>query len=123
MQATTRGGKAAMKLGSLLLNGVTETADLVDALVEGLPKNIRAETKKLGLHLRIKSLLDHAGEIDWVKATNAVAKNQLEDAIVGRIAGAQHKAGLRLNLSRTHSLGAGRNGAPDFEVQQVLQGL
>ena len=117
---TLKGASVVNKLvqaANATLGVVTETADLVDALIKGLPKKIRLEAQKGGLHQRTKSLLSNLDQMDWGKALTAVAKNQLEDAVIGRTHAKLRKAGDKAAMPTSWPLslpGLGNLPKPDL---------
>lgn len=93
----TKAARAAQRLikaAGGAFNLATETKDVVDILIQALPKHLRP--KNGGLHTNIEAVLANLGQIDWEKAVPALVANEIEDQIAGRVAGARNKAGTGL---------------------------
>lgn len=81
---------------------LTEVGDFVKAMSEGFSETDLAEYKKLkGLHNKLEFLYRHwlDEDFDIGKAITGLVKNQIEDAIVGRIIRGYNKS--RTNISST----------------------
>lgn len=83
---TPRGGLAGAVMAGMGkgLSSYSELGDFVESLHEALPKDLQ-KGKNLGEKMR--DLYTHLNKIDWEKAVVNLAKNQLEDLVVGSAIG------------------------------------
>lgn len=113
VKATATGMAGAVRLGFRVIEGITEAKDFVNALFEGMPPHVQAMAAKhgdgyVGMAAKIELIYRYWPQWDPVKGLAAIAYNQLEDKIVGRIHGAVAKATKHLNITRGPALGGFR---------------
>ena len=91
----------ALMLALKAAHEVTEANDMVDAIWEGVPDHIKAKYEPRGVtrkgayigagrkyytpEQKAFIIYRHVNDIDWTDALLAVAKNQIEDAVLGRL--------------------------------------
>lgn len=88
---------------SAIVNGVTETNDLVNALHDALPRELQAKSGRIGDRLR--ALYRHWDQVDMRKGFRNVVFNEIEDRAIGKIGVLNAKASARFGAATGRPVG------------------
>lgn len=116
--AKERKVKITMANGVMTVIGfLTETGDFIDAVWSALPEEF--QTRKANQVERVQDLYDHFDKIDLEAALEAVALNQMEDMLIGTLAGSATEA----FAEALHDMGHGDILLPGSKLGRATRGF
>lgn len=102
----TKEKKLALRASGLavrILDALGEADDYIDSLYKALPEHRQREGHLMAE--RAQAIYRHFGEIDWQKAIENLAANEVEDRVFGEIGNQSKKASQTFGLSQGLQLG------------------
>nr|QXN72839.1 MAG: hypothetical protein [Microvirus sp.] len=86
-----------------IFSQVTEAGDLIDAVYEALPEDLRKGRRRMTR--KLKQIYDHYDKVDIGQAIENIIENQLEDFVIGKVGQGASKGAQRIGWHRGFGIG------------------